>query len=98
MEGEEEYFYPGLKKDDEVTIIEGYYEHDLARKVIDDIDGEKEEINECLGRVKVLQDLIEHHIKEEEDEIFSLTKENLNKKIVEEIHQKFADKKKKNNL
>ena len=53
MEGEEEYFYPGLKKDNEVTIIEGYYEHDLARKVIDDIDGEKEEINEWLGRLKV---------------------------------------------
>ena len=51
-----------------------------------------------VRKIEGLQDLIEHHIKEEEDEIFSLAKENLSKKKEEEIHQKFADKKRKNNL
>jgi iron-sulfur cluster repair protein YtfE (RIC family) len=98
MEGEEEYFYPDLKKDDAVTIIEGYYEHSLAKKVINDIEDEKKENDEWLARVKVLQDLIKHHIEEEEDEIFKLAKEKLNKKKEDEIYKKFKDLKKKNDL
>jgi iron-sulfur cluster repair protein YtfE (RIC family) len=69
MEGEEDYFYPDLKKDDSVTIIEGFHKHSLAKKVIKDIEDEKKETDEWLARVKVLQDLIEHHIKEEEYEM-----------------------------
>lgn len=98
MGGEEQYFYPELKKTDEIIIIEGHYEHDVARRIIEDIEGEKEESNQWLGRVKVLKDLIEHHIKEEEDEIFSLARKNLGKKKEEEIHRKFAEEKRKNNL
>jgi len=126
MEGEKEYFYPDLKKDDSVTIIEGYHKHSLAKKVIKDIEDEKKETNEWLARVKVLQDLIEHHIKEyemnetdewlarvkvlqdliehhikeekEEDKIFKLAKENLNKIKEYEIYTQFEDLKKKNDL
>jgi hypothetical protein len=98
MEGEEQYFYPELKKEDEVTIIEGYYEHDLTKKVIYDIENEKKESEEWLARVKVLQDLIEHHVEEEEEEIFKLAKENLNKEKEEQIKQKIVDEKKKNDL
>ena len=98
MKGEEEYFYPDLKKDDAVTIIEGYYEHSLAKKVIKDIENEKNVNDEWLARVKVLKDLIEHHVKEEEDEIFKLAKKNLNKKKEDEIYKQFKDLKKKNDL
>ncbi|MDZ4172573.1 MAG: hypothetical protein U1C19_10415 [Methanobacteriaceae archaeon] len=100
MEGEKEYFYPDLKKDDSVTIIEGYHKHSLAKKVIKDIEDEMNETDEWIARVKVLQDLIEHHIKEEkeEDKIFKLAKENLNKIKEYEIYTQFEDLKKKNDL
>ncbi|MDP1553357.1 MAG: hemerythrin domain-containing protein [Methanobacteriaceae archaeon] len=100
MEGEKEYFYPDLKKDDSVTIIEGYHKHSLAKKVIKDIEDEMNETDEWIARVKVLQDLIEHHIKEEkeEDKIFKLAKKNLNKIKEYEIYTQFEDLKKKNDL
>ncbi len=64
---EEEIFYPALKgKIDEDDLNEAYVEHDGAKVLINDImaGGSGDEFYDA--KVKVLQEQIEHHVKEEE--------------------------------
>ena len=72
---EEEIFYPACEgKIDEDDLKEAYVEHDGAKVLINDImsGGSDDEFYDA--KVKVLQEEIEHHIKEEEsgkESIFS---------------------------
>lgn len=64
---EEEIFYPALRgKIKEDDLDEAYVEHDGAKLLINDIEagGPDEEFYDA--KVKVLQEQIEHHVKEEE--------------------------------
>jgi hemerythrin superfamily protein len=64
---EEEIFYPALKgKIEDEDLEEAYVEHDGAKVLINDIaaGGPDEEYYDA--KVKVLQEQIEHHVKEEE--------------------------------
>src|SRR6476469_6399475 len=64
---EEEIFYPACKgKVEEADIKEAYVEHDSAKVLIAEIvaGGPSDEFYEA--KVKVLQEEITHHIKEEE--------------------------------
>jgi len=63
---EEEIFYPALKdKIERETLTEAYVEHDGAKVLINDImSGGDDEFYDA--KVKVLQEEIEHHVKEEE--------------------------------
>ena len=64
---EEEIFYPALRgKIDDDDLDEAVVEHDGAKVLINDIEagGPDDEFYEA--KVKVLQEQIEHHVKEEE--------------------------------
>ena len=64
---EEEIFYPALRgkiKDDDLD--EAYVEHDGAKVLINDIEAGGADEQFFEAKVKVLQEQIEHHVKEEE--------------------------------
>jgi hemerythrin superfamily protein len=64
---EEEIFYPALRgKIDDDDLDEAYVEHDGAKVLVNEIEagGPDEEFYDAT--VKVLQEQIEHHVKEEE--------------------------------
>lgn len=66
---EEEIFYPALEgKIEEDLLEEAYVEHDGAKVLINEIaaGGADEEFYDA--KVKVLQEQVEHHVKEEEKE------------------------------
>jgi hemerythrin superfamily protein len=64
---EEEIFYPALEgKIDEDDLKEAYVEHDSAKVLINDIEAGSPESEYYDAKVKVLQEEIEHHVKEEE--------------------------------
>lgn len=66
---EEEIFYPAIKGEIEDDLLkEAYVEHDGAKVLINEIEagGPDEEFYDA--KVKVLQEQIEHHVKEEEKE------------------------------
>ena len=68
---EEEIFYPALRgKIEDDLLDEGYVEHDGAKVLINDImaGGPGDEFYDA--KVKVLSEEIEHHVKEEEEELF----------------------------
>ena len=69
---EEEVFYPQARKaiEDDDLLDEALVEHDGAKKLIAEI--EEMEAGEELfdAKVKVLGEMIRHHVEEEEDELF----------------------------
>jgi hemerythrin superfamily protein len=72
---EEEIFYPALRgKIDDDDLDEAMVEHDGAKVLINDIEAGGPDDDYYDAKVKVLQEQIEHHVKEEEkqsDNIFS---------------------------
>ncbi len=72
---EEEIFYPAIKARIEADMVnEAVVEHASAKDLIAQIDGMtgKEEL--FSAKVTVLSELIEHHVKEEESEMFRQAK------------------------
>ena len=64
---EEEIFYPALQgKIEQDLLDEAYVEHDGAKVLINDIMAGSAEEDFYDAKVKVLQEQIEHHVKEEE--------------------------------
>ena len=64
---EEEIFYPALRgKIEDEDLDEAYVEHDGAKVLINDIEAGGPDEHFYDAKVKVLQEQIEHHVKEEE--------------------------------
>jgi hemerythrin superfamily protein len=69
---EEEIFYPACDgKVDEDLLKEAYVEHDSAKLLIAEIEAGSGQSDEFFdAKVQVLSEQIEHHVKEEEGELF----------------------------
>lgn len=75
---EEEIFYPEFRKavnDADPLANEAKVEHDSARELIQQIKDMKAEDQLFDAKVTVLSEYIDHHVKEEEDEMFPRLKE-----------------------
>lgn len=75
MEIEEEIFYPTSREflKDEDIVNEAVVEHQSARDLIDQIEDMDPSDEMYDAKVTVLQEMIEHHVKEEEKEYFPQT-------------------------
>ncbi len=71
---EEEIFYPALRGriEDDDDLNEGMVEHDGAKVLINEIEAGGSKSDFFDAKVKVLQEEIEHHVKEEEKQWGSL--------------------------
>src|SRR5437588_11074650 len=69
---EETLFYPELKRTEttEELILEGYQEHHVMDLLMEEISRLKPSDEAWAPKVKVLQENTEHHIEEEEGELF----------------------------
>lgn len=70
---EEEFFYPAAREvlgDDEDLVDEADVEHASAKELIAQIEAGTPEDDLYDAKVKVLGEYIEHHVKEEEGEMF----------------------------
>jgi hemerythrin-like domain-containing protein len=92
---EEEIFYPTLKEHPKAReiVLEGYEEHN----VVDTLMGELSELSvedETWGpKAKVMKENIEHHIEEEEGEMFEKARQVFAKKELEELGSRMAERK-----
>jgi hemerythrin superfamily protein len=89
---EEEIFYPALhnaakKRDDEKLFFEATEEHRAAKSVLADLMQSDPATLTFAGRAKVLKELIFHHAKEEESDMFPVAQ----KLIPAEEHKALAD-------
>jgi iron-sulfur cluster repair protein YtfE (RIC family) len=71
-EVEEKVFYPALKtaKQTHGLILESYEEHHLVKFTLKELDEERKDTEEWKAKLIVLQENIDHHVKEEEQDLF----------------------------
>jgi hemerythrin-like domain-containing protein len=92
---EEEIFYPALKDHPkaEDIVLEGYEEHhvvDLLMAELEDLDV----ADETWGaKAKVMKENIEHHIEEEEGEMFPQARQVFDRRELEDLGARMADRK-----
>lgn len=91
MSNEEKYLYPPLEDADKLTLLEGYEEHNIAKRLVKEIKNEEEASDLWLVKIKVLKEIIEHHIKEEERDIFNIAIQTLSNNEEEKILSQFKE-------
>lgn len=67
---EQEIFYPAVNELDEDVVLESFEEHSVAEIALKRALATDPEDDSFEARVKVLKELIEHHVEEEEEELF----------------------------
>ena len=69
---EEKVLYPALKTHPEAKdiVLEGYQEHHVADLIVKELQALPKDDEKWGAKFKVLKESIEHHIKEEEGEMF----------------------------
>ncbi|HYI64641.1 MAG TPA: hemerythrin domain-containing protein [Allosphingosinicella sp.] len=75
---EEEIYYPAVRgKIEDADLDEAYVEHDSAKLLINELEAAAPDESYYDAKVKVLSELIEHHVEEEEkirDNLFQQTR------------------------
>ncbi len=82
-------------KDAKIDGHEGYIEHGLADATLKKLDKLTANTPEFKAAAKVLKELIDHHVKEEEDAIWDQVKENFSADQRAAMNQAFLAAKKK---
>jgi hemerythrin superfamily protein len=96
MTAEEEVFYESVKersgeiKDD---VDEGYEEHHVAKVLIDEIGHLESGSDPWVAKMTVLIESVEHHIDEEEDELFPSVRSSTNVRRRETMGEALDEKK-----
>jgi Hemerythrin HHE cation binding domain len=92
---EEKIFYPALeepKQTHELTL-EAYEEHDVVKKLLQEMSRAKSATEEWEAQAKVLQENVEHHVKEEEGELFKKASQALSQEEIDELGEQMAAEK-----
>lgn len=86
-EVEETIFYPALREADEThdIILEGYEEHKVVKTLLAELDELPKDDETWGAKLKVLQENVEHHVEEEEGEMFKGARKVLSEKEAEEL-------------
>lgn len=96
---EERILYPAIKqaggREEEKMYHEAKEEHRTVDSlVLPDLLGTATDTVEFAGRVKVMKELLEHHIEEEEGELFPTARKLLGKQALEDMGQAMQAQKK----
>lgn len=82
---EQEIFYPAIQRVDREMVFESFEEHALAEVALKRLLAADSEAEEFKARVTALKELIEHHVKEEEEELFPEVEKQIGKDELEEL-------------
>jgi hemerythrin superfamily protein len=82
-------------KDAQVDGNEGYVEHSLASATLKQLGTLQTATPEFTAHAKVLKELIDHHVKEEESNIWAQVKENFSDEQRQQMNRDFLAAKKK---
>ncbi len=92
---EAEIFYKPLLEegDDPDALLEAEVEHQVVERLVEDIAATEPGDEKWLAKVTVLQELIEHHVEEEESEIFKAARKTFDKKQLDAMGDAFETRK-----
>ncbi len=92
---EEKIFYPALEKPAEThdLTLEAYEEHDVVKKLLRELSRARTPNEEWEAKAKVLQENVEHHVEEEENELFPKADSALGDEELQELGDRMAAEK-----
>ena len=92
---EEHTFYEAIKDSKEARshVLEGEQEHHVAETLLHEISALSVDDEIWTAKVEVLSEALEHHIKEEEGEIFEKAREELSREDAVRIGEEFLREK-----
>ena len=95
---EEEIFYPALEDTEEAREItlEAYEEHRLVKQLLAELEAEPKDTEEWTAKFTVLKENIEHHVEEEEGEMFKKAREALSEDEIETLGDRLEEAKQQN--
>jgi hemerythrin superfamily protein len=91
---EEEIFYPELKKHPKAKdiVLEGYEEHNVVDTLMGELSSMPFDDERWGAKAKVMQENIEHHIEEEEGEMFKKARQVFDDAELEELGDRMAQR------
>ena len=92
---EEKIFYPALEKPEEThdLTLEAYEEHKTVKTLLAELSGAKTADDEWQAQAKVLRENVEHHVDEEENELFDKADQALSDEEIEALGQRMEAEK-----
>jgi hypothetical protein len=86
---EETIFYPALEKPEEThdLILEAYEEHKGVKTLLAELSGARTADDQWQAKAKVLRENVEHHVDEEENELFDKADDALSDEQIEALGQ-----------
>lgn len=89
---EEESLYVYLKQEDELCVegIEGDTEHKMAERLMNEVNESRDDEDTWMAKVKVLAEVVDHHVKEEEKEILKDVRKEFNLEKRNEIGELYS--------
>ena len=93
---EETIFYPALREADTThdIILEGYEEHKVIKTLLAELDKLAKDDETWGAKLKVLQENVEHHVEEEEGEMFKKARTVLSEDEAKELGARLEEAKK----
>ena len=92
---EEKIFYPALEKAEEThdLTLEAYEEHKMVKTLLAELSGARTADDEWQAQAKVLRENVEHHVDEEENELFGKADDALTDEEIETLGQRMEAEK-----
>ena len=94
-EVEEKILYPVLEKAEETHDIslEAYEEHKVVKQLLTELAAEPKDAEEWTAKFKVLKENVEHHVEEEEGEMFKKARRVLSQEEIDELGARLEEAK-----
>lgn len=94
---EETIFYPALKNDEETRdiVLEAFEEHKGVKTLLQEMDTLSKQDERWDAKLKVLKENVEHHVEEEEGEMFQKAKDVLSEEEQEKLGEQMLREKEK---
>jgi hemerythrin superfamily protein len=94
---EEEIFYPAYRAEagtqkGEDRVMEAYEEHHVVKLVLAEVPGLDPSAENFTAKMTVLKELVEHHVEEEEDEMFPDAEKRLGADRLRELGEQIASR------
>ena len=92
---EEEIFYPALKEHAEAKaiVLEAYEEHDVVDRIMTEIEATPVEDETWAAKLTVMKENLEHHIEEEEGEMFKQARDIFERAALEMLGEQMQARK-----
>jgi hemerythrin-like domain-containing protein len=94
---EETIFYPAIKQAAETReiVLEGFEEHHVVKMLLKELEAVPVDTEQWTAKLKVLQENVEHHVEEEEGEMFQKARQVLSEEDINRLGAQMEEEKKR---